>query len=179
MPDHVTRYSVMPIPPIEAQTRYFDAGSVRIGVEYRRLDDAVAAAAALEAASGDARGPTTGLDDRGVSLHVFGLQGGEFREYLRFDCFLEDPHYHYVSWEQHFNHMLHMDPIADGDPVTWALERIRTRLPEMFARAGAEDVAREVDLPKLQAILPEVAACAEQLRRDTSVSPDGEPPGAR
>ena len=41
---HVTRYSVMPIPPVEAQTAWFEAGPIRIGVEYRRLTDAVAAA---------------------------------------------------------------------------------------------------------------------------------------
>src|SRR3990172_2415710 len=32
---HVTRYSVMPIPPVEAHTAWFDAGPLRIGVEYR------------------------------------------------------------------------------------------------------------------------------------------------
>ena len=35
------------------------------------------------------------------------------------------------------NEMLHLDPVADGDPLAWALERIRTRLPQMLARAGA------------------------------------------
>jgi hypothetical protein len=164
----------MPIPPVEEHTRYFEAGSVRIGVEYRRLDDAVAAAATLEAASGDVGGPLTGLDDRGVSLHVFARTEGEFREQLRFDCFVEDPHYHYISWTQRFNDMVHIDPIAEGDPVTWAIERIRTRLPEMFTRAGAEDAAREVDSAKLAAILPEVVACAERLRRE----PDSDTSGA-
>ena len=42
---HITSYSVMPIPPVEANTRWFDAGAVRIGVQYRLLDDAIAAAA--------------------------------------------------------------------------------------------------------------------------------------
>ena len=56
MSDHITRYSVMPIPPVEAHTTWFDAGTIRVGVEYRLLTDAVAAAASLEAASGDERG---------------------------------------------------------------------------------------------------------------------------
>jgi len=30
MNDHITRYDRMPIPPVESQTTWFDAGSVRI-----------------------------------------------------------------------------------------------------------------------------------------------------
>ena len=43
----VTKYDIMPIPPVEAQSRKFDAGPVTIWVEYRLLDDAIAAAPAL------------------------------------------------------------------------------------------------------------------------------------
>ena len=76
MSSHITRYSVMPIPPIEAHTTYFEAGAVRIGVEYRLLTDAIAAAAERVAADGDEPGQTTDLDDRGVSIHVFASQDG-------------------------------------------------------------------------------------------------------
>ncbi len=161
---HVTRYSVMPIPPVEAQTAWFEAGAVRIGVEYRRLTDAVAAAAELAEASGGERGQTTGLDDRGVALHVCGEQDGEWREFLRFDCFAEDPHYHYVSWREKANEMIHLDPVADGDPLHWALERIRTRLPQMLARAGAVDVAARLDPAALEDALPRVTEAAFRAR---------------
>jgi hypothetical protein len=154
----------MPIPPVEAHTRWFEAGAVRIGVEYRLLTDAVAAAAQLEAASGAERGQTTGLDDRGVALHVCGQQDGEWREFLRFDCFAEDPHYHYVSWRARANEMIHLDPVADGDPLAWALERIRTRLPQMLERAGAADVAARLDLAALEDALPRVAQAAYRAR---------------
>ena len=157
---HVTRYSVMPIPPVEAQTAWFEAGPVRIGVEYRLLTDAVAAANPLAAAAGDERGQTAELDDRGVALHVCGEQDGEWREFLRFDCFVEDPHYHYVSWRAKANEMIHLDPVADGDPLAWALERIRTRLPQMLARAGAADIAARVDPAEIERALPRVAEAA-------------------
>ena len=39
----VTHYDQMPIPPVEAHTQYFEAGAVTLGVEYRLLDDAIAA----------------------------------------------------------------------------------------------------------------------------------------
>lgn len=174
---HVTRYSVMPIPPVEANTEYFEAGAVRIGVEYRLLTDAIAAAAqaqGLADATGDERGQTRELDDRGVSLHVFAGSGAGL-EHLRFDCFQEDPHYHYISWKEKTNEMLHLDPVADGDALTWALERIRTRLPQMLARAGAPDLAARVDPRVLEEVLPRVAEAAFRARyaHDDSQGPDG------
>lgn len=163
---HITRYSLMPIPPVEAHTHWFEAGGLRIGVEYRLLTDAIAAANRLETADGDvprvqAEGP---VDDRGVSLHVVATQDGEAREFLRFDCFQEDPHYHYVSWRDKSNEMIHVDPVADGDPLAWALDRLRTRLLPMLIRAGASDVAKRVDVPAVDALLPRIAETAFRLR---------------
>jgi hypothetical protein len=167
MGDHITRYDLMPIPPVDAHTEYFDAGAVRFGVEYRLLNDAIAAAAGNDDA--------VSFDDRGVSLHVFGVaantqdtqdtrERGEPVEHLRFDCFDEDPHYHYVSWKHKLNEMLHIDPIADGDPLIWALERIRTRLPQMLERAGAAEIAALVDLRLVEATLPKVSEAAWRAR---------------
>ncbi len=161
---HITRYSVMPIPPIEAHTTWFRAGPVEVGVEYRLLNDAVAAAADLASAAGDERGQVTELDDRGVSLHVVGEQDGERREFLRFDCFAEDPHYHYVSWRDRANEMVHLDPFADGDPLGWAIDRIRTRLPQMLARAGAPELAARVDAAAVEEALPRITEAAYRLR---------------
>ena len=58
MADHITRYDKMPIPPIEAHTEYFPAGNVRIGVEFRVLNDVAVAAirATLEGAQGGETG---------------------------------------------------------------------------------------------------------------------------
>jgi len=172
MPSHITSYSVMPIPPVAANTHWFDAGALRIGVQYRLLDDAIAAAAdaQLAAASGGERGQTTGLDDRGVALHIYAEQDGEWREFLRFDCFQEDPHYHYVSHRDRTNDMLHLDPIADGDALAWALERIRTRLPQMLARAGAADVVARIDARALEEALPRVAEAAYRARYESDAA---------
>jgi len=161
---HVTRYSVMPIPAVAEREDSFQAGPIRVGVEFRLLTDAIAAAADLEAARGDERGQTAGLDDRGVALHVYAEQDGEEREFLRFDCFQEDPHYHYVSWRDKANDMVHLDPVADGDALAWALERIRTRLPQMLVRAGAPDVAARVDATALEAAMPLITRAAFRAR---------------
>lgn len=163
----ITKYDIMPIPPIEKHSERFEAGPVSIWVEYRLLDDAIAAAHTVtEGFDGE---PLT-IDDRGVSLHVFGRPvddqagDGEEVEYLRFDCFDEDPHYHYVSYAKQTNEMVHMDPIAQGDPLEWALTAIRTRLPQMLARAGAEGLAARVDAKAVEAVLPQVAAAAYRAR---------------
>jgi hypothetical protein len=162
--DHITRYDTMPIPPVPAQTEFIEAGVLRFGVEYRLLTDAIAAASQTVAASGaDAADPAS-FDDRGVSIHVYGDDGAGPLEYLRFDCFEEDPHYHYVSWKERSNEMLHLDPVADGDPLAWALERIRTRLPQMLARAGAAHIAARIDPRRLDEALPRVAEAAYRAR---------------
>jgi hypothetical protein len=162
---HITRYDVMPIPPIEAHTEWFDAGALAIGVEYRLVTEAIAAARQVEAATGSDGLEAAVLDDRGVSLHVVGVVDGVRREVLRFDCFVEDPHYHYVSWRAKSNEVLHLDPVADGDPLGWALERLRTRLPQMLARAGVPELAASLDARAIEAALPRVAAAAQNARR--------------
>ncbi|MGH0032914.1 MAG: DUF7700 domain-containing protein [Myxococcota bacterium] len=164
MNDGITRYDVMPIPPVEARTEFIDAGAVRFGVEYRLLTDAIAAASAAVAARGDVSAEGQSFDDRGVSIHVYGVDDEGAREYLRFDCFDEDPHYHYVSWKAKTNEMIHIDPVAEGDPLRWTLERLRTRLPQMLARAGAEHVARRLDARRVDEALPRVAEAAYRAR---------------
>jgi hypothetical protein len=181
---HITRYDKMPIPPVAEQTEYFEAGPITFGVEYRLLTDAIAAASAGEDARGVDSAAETGFDDRGVAIHVFGEDpdgsegraqgagkagrvGGEGSaqlEYLRFDCFNEDPHYHYISWKQRSNEMLHLDPVADGDPLLWALERIRTRLPQMLERAGARELAARVDPRLVEQVLARVSEAAWRSR---------------
>lgn len=166
MADHITRYDKMPIPPIDAHTEFFDAGVIRIGVEYRVLTDDVVAATRddLEAAAGQDTGQLENLDDSGVSLHVYGRLNGEEKEYLRFDCFREDPHYHYVAWSKKSNEVLHIDPVMEGDPLTWALERIRSRLPQMLRRADAAEIASRVDPGRIDAIMPRVTEAAFRAR---------------
>jgi hypothetical protein len=93
-----------------------------------------------------------------------GGEGSAQLEYLRFDCFDEDPHYHYISWKQRSNEMLHLDPVADGDPLLWALERIRTRLPQMLERAGARELAARVDPRLVEQVLARVSEAAWRSR---------------
>jgi hypothetical protein len=166
MADHITRYASMPIPGIDSQTEFFNAGAITIGVEFRFLTEAVIEAnrAKMPAANGSVSRLFEVYDDSGVSIHVYGDAEGERLEYLRFDCFHDDPHYHYVSWTNAINDVLHMDPIADGDPLAWALERVRTRLPQMLERAGTPRNAAAVDLQAIDRIMPQVTEAAYRAR---------------
>ena len=164
MSSGVTHYDVMPIAPVESPTTWIDAGPITFGVEYRLLNDAIAAAHMGQPAQGSQTSIAPVAADSGVSIHVCDNRGDAPVEHLRFDCFLEDPHYHYLSWADRSNDMVHIDPIADGDPLAWALERLRTRLPQMLARAGADELAETLDAQRLEQTLPRVAEAAYRAR---------------
>jgi hypothetical protein len=159
----VTKYDIMPIPPVEAHCQRFEAGPISIWVEYRLLNDAIAAAHTVQQGF-DGEPPT--VEDRGVSLHVFGepAPGEPESEFLRFDCFDEDPHYHYVSYANQTNEMVHLDPHAHGDPLAWALDCLGSRLSQMLERAGAPTLAARVEPRRLEELLPKVAEAAYRAR---------------
>jgi hypothetical protein len=137
----------------------FSAGAVTIGVEFRILT------AELLATMGKQASPELGvLNDTGVSLHVFVKAADGDLERLRFDCFQDDPHYHYISWPKKANDHVFVDPTVHGDILTWALETIRARLPQMLEKAGVENAEQLVDRKKIEHILPLVTESAYRAR---------------
>ena len=135
-------------------------GALTIGVEYRVITEAVVAA------SGVAEGPISvqGMNDKGVSLHVYVKGPDGDLERLRFDCFEDDPHYHYVCWSAPWHDVIFFDNVANGDLMVWALTCIRTRLPLMLARAGFPNANQVVDQGQLEAALPRVTEAAYRAR---------------
>jgi hypothetical protein len=156
----VKRLSLPALPPDPKMTVYFDAGAVRVGVEYRELSRAITGELFKDDPDLELRLQLTmDADDSGVSLHVFGA--ADDREYLRFDCFKEDPHYHYLLVESETpNVIVQFDTTAGGEMLPWALERLRTRLPEMLIETGATELARQVDAATVAAALSKVAEAA-------------------
>jgi hypothetical protein len=101
------------------------------------------------------------MGERSAIIHVFGADRRE--EYLRFDCFVRFPHYHYILNHDQHNIVWGYDPEANGPMLAWALATIRNRLPVMLRRAGAFELADRVeqegfDATVLDAIEPAVAA---------------------
>lgn len=142
-----TTYTIPPMPPDPASTDYLELQPLRIGIEYRKVDpDALAATYGDNPdhmAELDEHSPEGGFTDEGVSIHVISLADGH--EYLRFDMFVDDPHYHYVDKGAGTNTVVPFDAVAHGDMRVWTLGQLKNRLPEMLTAAGAAEVADQVD----------------------------------
>jgi hypothetical protein len=154
-----TRYFIQPIAPIERNTVRVAAGALTFGLEMRELNAAVVsdfygdrpdepAVRAIVEKNGE-------LEDSGPSIHVFGTDDG--LEYLRFDCFVHGPHYHYVHPHQEYQDVNAMDPVAFGDPFEWAVGRLRSRLAEMLRESGGDQLADSLDPAAVDAALERLA----------------------
>jgi hypothetical protein len=120
----------------------FDAGAVSIAMNYRKEL----------------------MPDQGLCVQVYGEVDGTDTEILRFDCFDQDPHYHYGPMNK--NIRLHLDKTTAGNPLGWTLNNIRTKLPSMIQKAGYEDLAAAVEAnPIPEATLNEVEAKAREMAR--------------
>jgi hypothetical protein len=136
-----THYDGSPVPPVPSHTRYVDAGALSIGVEYRHVDAAVIAATYgdidVRHAGDDTPQPPI-LQDEGLTLHVCDAATGG--EYLRFDVFEDNPHYHYIHpGESHL--VVPFDRAACGEMRRWAVEALQLRLRPMLELAGASQLA--------------------------------------
>jgi hypothetical protein len=161
-------YAMAPQPPVAEHTRYIPAGNVTLGIEYRELDpdglietykqDAAQLAELLE------RSPEGGFTDEGLSFHVCATKGGH--EYLRFDVFDGEPHYHYNHpGAEVVNNVIDFDVAAHGAMLPWALRCLRTRLPEMLSEAGGAALVGGLDHDAIGRAVDELAAIAEEVQR--------------
>lgn len=138
-------YDVQPVPPDPEHTVYTDFGPIRIGVEYRVVDPEALAAAyeGDDLAEIEEHSPEGGFSDEGLSIHVISVS--DDHEYLRFDAFDDDPHYHYVDKTAGTNTIVGFDTAAHGPVIPWALHQLRSRLDPMLRHAGAAHVADTLD----------------------------------
>ena len=147
------------------------AGVVTIGVEQRDItvDSLAESFDKLGLREEFLKTAPAGFADRGVSLHIFGPDG---HEYLRFDCFDEVPHYHYnrkTTDGTFHNHQILFDSIANGDELSWALNCLRTRLPEMLTEAGGHDIAASIDSAAVDAAISKVEDLTKHRRTERDV----------
>lgn len=172
-------YPIEPEPMNLDHTVFVDIGALRVGVERRDIDTE-----SLRAAYADRPELTGELDkalgeefvsDSGVSLHVIGAEDGH--EYLRFDCFETEPHYHYLhrveEGEPPVNQWVPFDSAACGDMLDWALHCIGTRLPDMLAIANGADLAAQLDQVQVERAMPEIEARAKASEIETEPSTRG------
>ena len=94
-----------------------------------------------------------GVEAGGPTVRVLG--GGDAHEYLRFDMFNVDPHYHYEP-PARAERILMIDTVADGDAVSWGISRLRDRLVPMLVAADGQGLADALDEQTLAHALDEV-----------------------
>ena len=131
-------------------TDIIEAGNIRFGLEMRRQ------------ASGDG----------GLAIHVLSDLAGntgrvftEETELLAFDCFRDEPHYHYGPRNK--NHRIFWDKTLVPDPLGWCLDQFKTgKLKAMLERAGYPGVAADLDEDLLASVIPQVEARGREMEAD-------------
>lgn len=122
----------IPVPHEPRDTALFPAGDLTLGVEYRVFDPAVERAKltpAEVAAAGEDSLFHRDEADEGLCIHVFLTDG--MREVLRFDCFGDEPHYHYISPGEG-NVLVHYDRAANGPMLAWTIGSLRHHIDSML-----------------------------------------------
>ncbi|HQV56546.1 MAG TPA: hypothetical protein PKV27_00940 [Ilumatobacteraceae bacterium] len=170
-------FTIMPIAIDWAHTVEIPAGPVTFVVEARSLTqkallDNERDRAVTDGGIGD---NYADLLDGGASLHVLGAD--DRLEYLRFDCFDNEPHYHYIDNANQGNTIVRFDNIAEGDPLVWTVRTVGTRLAAMLDYVGnpalasaVRDRADEVDagVQQLNHTLARAAVQAVDVMRATA-----------
>jgi hypothetical protein len=81
----------------------------------------------------------------GATLRVDGKVGDDWKELLRFDDFVDKPHYHAPADAAQID----FDRDKDGEPLAWYIAQIRDNLPELLTDSGFGDIARAIDMDEI------------------------------
>ena len=152
-------YESMPIPLVRERCVEVAAGPITFLVESRQLTNDILNAHLSEAPVDLSH---VEFDDYGGTVHVCGRSDDV--EYLRFDCFENEPHYHYIMHAAGGNLICRIDEVAEGSPLEWTLGRLRCRLAAMLDLAGAHQLAQAVEAD-LDQVASAVDRVAELLQR--------------
>jgi hypothetical protein len=153
------RFDRLPIPMVTEHCIPVDIGAVQLVVESRRLTNKI-----IEGAFDDDVDTGISFDDFGASLHVCGTADG--LEHLRFDCFENEPHYHYIEQATGANTVVRIDELAVGDPLDFSLACVEHHLPDMLRHCGVAGLADEVagEPEKVKAAIAEVRELMRKAR---------------
>jgi hypothetical protein len=130
------------------------AGSVTFALQHRYIDGG-----ASHSQGSGGRGGTHA--DQGVCIQAVGNVDGKETELLRFDCFDNNPHYHYGP--ENKNERIMLDQTTAGNPIGWTVKQLRAHLPDMIKRAGYEAVARGINMGLVSRKLDEVESTAREM----------------
>jgi hypothetical protein len=92
--------------------------------------------------SGGLRFEATFRAPQGATLRVFGDAAGQRTELLRFDDFIEGPHYHLPG----AGPSIAFDREKLGEPLNWIVGELRDHLADLLTTAGYADLLPAVDV---------------------------------
>jgi hypothetical protein len=78
----------------------------------------------------------------GATLRVDGRVGGTWTEMLRFDDFVDAPHFHAPASGE----AIPFDRTSLGEPLAWYVAQIRDHLPEWLDKAGFGGLLPTIDI---------------------------------
>lgn len=104
------------------------------------------------------------LSDQGLCISVMGLEDSREIEMLRFDCFDQQPHYHYGP--ENKNERLMLDKTTAGDSLEWTLQQLREKLPEMIERAGYSELSSKINLSGMSPEFDSLELNARKMSRN-------------
>ena len=123
---------------IPAETPGLEASGLRFAVEYRNT-----------------------RTDRGPSLQVLGDVDGKPVQLLRFDCFENEPHFHYDPDGK--NNRIFLNKARVSDPIAWTIDYLQGNLTSLVRIAGYGRLADSLNEEALTAAIPGV----EKALRDS------------
>jgi hypothetical protein len=83
--------------------------------------------------------------DAGATLRVYGPSAGAEKELIRFDDFVDGPHYHVPA----DGPSIEFDRAKLGEPLDWIIGQVRDHLGELLTGGGFADVLPGVDAPAI------------------------------
>jgi hypothetical protein len=99
--------------------------------------------------------------DRGPSLQVLGDVEGKPVQLLRFDCFENEPHFHYDPNGK--NNRIFLNKARVTDPIAWSMDYLRGNVATLVRIAGYGGLADRLDEDAVTAAIPGV----EKALRDS------------
>ena len=112
-----------------------------------------------------------GVDASGPTIRVVGTD--DEHEYLRFDMFNVNAHYHYEP-PGHPERVIALDTVAEGEPVVWAIDRLRDRLGPMLTEAGGQRLLDTLEQDTLTPAISDVEKLVHEAQaiaaRDRPIS---------
>lgn len=98
----------------------------------------------------------TVAEDGGPSLQVLAEVEKQIVQLLRFDMFYKQPHYHYAPNGQNIRYNL--DLLVFDDGIGWVMGLLRSKLPQLVAKAGQEGLVSSEAGAAVIASLPLIEA---------------------